>query len=256
MSIFASCWTKAGVFFVTRPLHHMVFTVAGSRPVAENSPIRADQTVRFNSGWALRHGFYQSVSPMDVALAEIVLVTNHFGFAASTLAKVYKERWHIELFFKAIKQNLKIKTFVGTTENALHIQIWTALLAILLLKWLHHLSRANWSLSNLTTMLRLNLFTHRDLLNWLHTPFGTPPLLPAPQQLSKLLFATAPDRYYGCFGQQWHTVAPPFKVGKQLQEQTESRREGTNLPKNSAWSIAKRIGRTAGAEARWPHRRC
>jgi len=112
-----------------------------------------------------------------------VLLTNHFGFAASTLAAIYKERWQIELFFKALKQNLKIKSFVGTTENALHIQIWTALIAILLLKWLHHLSKANWSLSNMATMLRLNLFTYRDLCDWLRNPFGTPPILPAAEQL-------------------------------------------------------------------------
>ena len=112
---------------------------------------------------------------------EIVLLTNHFDFAATTLAQIYKDRWEIELFFKALKQNLKIKSFVGTTENALHIQIWTALIAMLLLKWLHHLSQANWSLSNLATMLRLNLFTYRDLRDWLHNPFGTPPLVSRPR---------------------------------------------------------------------------
>ena len=73
------------------------------------------------------------------------------------------------------------------SENALHIQIWTALLALLLLKWLHHLSQAHWSLSNLATMLRLNLFTYRDLRDWLKDPFGTPPLIPGPQQLALAL---------------------------------------------------------------------
>ena len=87
------------------------------------------------------------------------------------------------MFFKALKQNLTVKTFVGTSENALRIQIWTALLALLLLKWLHHLSKANWSLSNLACMLRLNLFTYRELTKWLHDPMETPPLVPAPEQL-------------------------------------------------------------------------
>ena len=76
-----------------------------------------------------------------------------------------------------------MKSFVGTSENALRIQIWTALIALLLLKWLHHLSKAKWSLSNLASMLRLNLFTYRDLLTWLHEPFGTPPLPPPSEQL-------------------------------------------------------------------------
>ncbi len=88
----------------------------------------------------------------------LVLVTNHMHFAASTIARIYKERWQIEVFFKALKQNLKIKTFVGTTENALRIQIWTALIAILLLKWLHHLSKARWSLSNLASASPKSLY--------------------------------------------------------------------------------------------------
>ena len=109
---------------------------------------------------------------------EIVLLTNLFDFGATTVAAIYKERWKIELFFKALKQNLTVKSFVGTSENALRIQIWTALIALLLLKWLHHLSKANWSLSNLASMLRLNLFTYRDLTQWIHNPMGTPPLIP------------------------------------------------------------------------------
>jgi hypothetical protein len=188
-------WTEAGVFFVTRPLHHMVFEVLQSRPVPENSTIRSDQTIRFHSEWAQRHGFRLPLRRVVVwneeHQQEIVLLTNHFGFAASTVAAIYKERWQIELFFKALKQNLKIKTFVGTTENALHIQIWTALIAMLLLKWLHHLSKANWSLSNLATMLRLNLFTYRDLRDWINNPFGTPPILPVPEQL-RLELASLP----------------------------------------------------------------
>jgi len=77
--------------------------------------------------------------------------------------------------FKALKQNLTVKTFVGTSENALRIQIWTALIALLLLKWLHHLSKAAWSLSNLASMLRLNLFTYRELKQRIDNPMGTPP---------------------------------------------------------------------------------
>jgi Transposase DDE domain/Domain of unknown function (DUF4372) len=184
-------WTEAGVYFVTRPLHHMVFQVEQSRPVPANSSLRSDQTVRFTSEWAQRHGFKIPLRRIvvwnETKQQEIVLLTNHFDFDASTLADIYKERWQIELFFKALKQNLKIRSFVGTTENALHIQIWTALIAMLLLKWLHHLSQANWSLSNLATMLRLNLFTYRDLIQWLHHPFSTPPLQPHAPQLQLAL---------------------------------------------------------------------
>ena len=114
---------------------------------------------------------------------EIVLLTNHLDFGATTIADIYKDRWEIELFFKALKQNLKVKTFVGTSENALRIQIWTAMIALLLLKWMHFLSQASWSFSNLASLLRLNLFTYRDLREWLNKPFTTDPIIPGPEQL-------------------------------------------------------------------------
>lgn len=82
----------------------------------------------------------------------LVFLTNHFGFGASTIAAIYKERWQIELFFKALKQNLKIKTFVGTSANAVKIQVWTALIAILILRYLQLKSKFSWSLSNLVAL--------------------------------------------------------------------------------------------------------
>ena len=93
-----------------------------------------------------------------------------------------------ELFFKALKQNLKIKTFVGTSANAVHTQIWTALIAMLLLRYLQFSSRYGWSLSNLVALLRMNLFTHRDLMAWLNQPFATPP---NPQDAHQRHFAFA-----------------------------------------------------------------
>ncbi len=183
-------WIDRGVFFVTRPMHHMVYQVVQSRPLPQNSNILCDQIIRFSSKLArqtFKH-LLRRIVVWDAAHGrEIVLLTNHFDFGATTISHIYKERWEIELFFKALEQNLKIKSFVGTTENALAIQIWTALIAMLLLKWLHHLSQANWSLSNLATMLRLNLFTYRDLRDWLRNPFGTPPIVPGPEQLTLTL---------------------------------------------------------------------
>jgi len=108
-----------------------------------------------------------------------VFLTNHRGFAASTIAAIYRQRWQIELFFKALKQNLRIKTFVGTSSNALQIQIWTALIALLLLKYLQLRARFGWSLSNLAALLRQQLFVYRELWEWLDQPFQPPPLLSA-----------------------------------------------------------------------------
>ena len=119
-----------------------------------------------------RHGRYEKV-PASARRVEVVredtsdilvFLTNHHGPGAGTIAAIYKDRWQIELFFKALKQNLKIKTFVGTTANAVKIQIWTALISMLLLRYLQLSSRFGWSLANLVALLRVNLFTHRDLM--------------------------------------------------------------------------------------------
>src|SRR5664279_1480856 len=183
-------WTAAGIFFVTRLKDDAVFEVVEERQVPQKSQIISDHIIRLTSAKAqtdcpclLRHIL---VWDPDKERA-IDLLTNHLEFGATTIAAIYKDRWQIELFFKALKQNLTVKSFVGTSENALRIQIWTALIALLLLKWLHHLSKANWSLSNLASMLRLNLFTYRELTQWIDNPMGTPPLIPAAEQLTLAL---------------------------------------------------------------------
>jgi hypothetical protein len=105
----------------------------------------------------------------------MVLVTNHPRLAASTIAEIYRQRWQIETFFKSLKQLLKIKTFVGTSEKAVMTQIWTAMIAMLILRWLKLKSKYGWSLSNLVALLRQQLFVHRDLWIWLDDPFQGPP---------------------------------------------------------------------------------
>lgn len=183
-------WTETGIFFVTRLKDDALFEIVEERTKPQHSAICVDQNIRLTSGKGradcphlLRRVVVWVPEKEDV----IVLLTNHLEFGATTIASIYKDRWKLELFFKAIKQNLTVKTFVGTSENALRIQIWTALIALLLLKWLHHLSRANWSLSNLASLLRLNLFTYRELTKWLNDPLETPPLLPPPEQLTLAL---------------------------------------------------------------------
>lgn len=183
-------WTAREIYFVTRLKDNAVYEVTAECTVPENRDIPSDQLIRFTSEKACRDCpcVLRRVVVWDtVKQREIVLLTNLLAFGSTTIAAIYKDRWEIELFFKALKQNLKVKSFVGTSENALRIQIWTALIAILLLKWLHHLSKARWSLSNLASMLRMNLFTYRDFRAWLDNPFGTPPLLPPSQQLTLAL---------------------------------------------------------------------
>jgi hypothetical protein len=184
-------WTDRGVFFVTRLKDNAAYEVlASTSPDRLPHNIRADEIIVFTGAQALSdcpHALRRVVVWDEANQREIVLLTNLLEFGATTIAKIYKDRWEIELFFKALKQNLKVKTFVGTSRNALLIQIWTALIAILLLKWMHHLSQANWSFSNLASLLRMNLFTYRDLRRWLDSPFGTPPEVPPAEQLTLAL---------------------------------------------------------------------
>jgi hypothetical protein len=178
-------WTAKGIFFVTRMKRNADFEVVEHREPPKNSNVFMDNIVKLTGQAAkkcphlLRHVVVYDPKKKEF----LVLLTNHLDFGATTIAAIYKDRWEIELFFKALKQDLKIKSFVGTSENALRIQIWTALIAILILKWLHYLSTENWSFSNLASMLRLNLFTYRDLREWLDNPFGTEPLVPLPEQI-------------------------------------------------------------------------
>ena len=180
-------WTRNGVYFVTRLKENAVYLVIEEHPVAAVGNIVCDQTILLAAPHA------QSNCPFPLRRivitdpetgVPITLLTNHFVFAASTIGAIYKDRWQIELFFKALKQNLRVKTFVGTTENALYIQIWTALIAMLLIKFMQFKAAIAWSLSNLVAFLRWNLFTYRDLWQWLDRPEDTPPLEPAPTQLA------------------------------------------------------------------------
>lgn len=183
-------WCSQGVFFVTRMKQRTLYEVVETREVPQNRQILSDEIILLSSPKAQQDcsEHLRRVVVWDSENArEIVLLTNHLEFGATTISAIYKQRWQIELFFKALKQNLRIRTFVGTSENALRIQIWTAMITMLLLKWLHYLSKESWSFSNLASMLRLNLFTYRDLKEWLDKPFGTPPVVPHPDQLLLLI---------------------------------------------------------------------
>ncbi len=104
----------------------------------------------------------------------IEVITNNFSWTASTIAELYKQRWMIEIFFKELKQHLKIKSFIGTSENAMWIQIWTAMISLLILRYLKEIAKYPWSLSNLIAFLRMNLFVKIVLTEWLDNPFKPP----------------------------------------------------------------------------------
>jgi hypothetical protein len=171
--------TRQKVHFVTRLKDNEEYGIVEQREVLKGSNIIRDEVILLETQKEI--GPQASLRRIEVWVEEktqtLVFLTNHLRLAASTLAQIYKERWAIELFFKAIKQGLKIKTFVGTTENAVQTQIWTALIAMLLVKYLQLRATFDWSLSNLIALLRQQLFVYRDLFKWLNDPYQSPPAL-------------------------------------------------------------------------------
>ncbi len=179
--------TVEGVFFVTRMKTNTVYTVEEECEVPENGNVLRDQIIRLPA-WRqageepvlFRRIEYWNKDKREI----LVFFTNLLHLAASTIAAIYKDRWQVELFFKALQQTLKVKTFLGTSANAVKTQIWRALIAMLILKYLQMKSTFGWSLSNLAALLRQQLFIFRDLWAWLNAPLEGPP---AARQLGEQL---------------------------------------------------------------------
>jgi len=172
--------TRQEVYFVTRMKENAVYQVKAEFAVPQNRNVLKDQLIWFPS--QVKAGeepcLFRRVEIWDEDKQEsIAFLTSLLQLGATTIAAIYKDRWQVELFFKALKQNLKIKTFVGTSANAVKTQVWTALIALLMLKYLQLKSRFGWSLSNLIALLRQQLFMYRDLYQWLDDPFQAPPAL-------------------------------------------------------------------------------
>ena len=168
---------RRGVFFVTRMKRNADYEVLERRPTPERGGILADEVICFPSRAveSPEYVFRRVVKQQPGDEEPLVFLTNHLGFGPTTVAAIYKDRWQVELFFKALKQNLRIKTFVGVSPNAVRTQLFTALIAILVLRYLQLRGRFGWSLSNLAALLRQQLFVYRDLWAWLDEPFEPPP---------------------------------------------------------------------------------
>lgn len=167
--------TEEGVHFVTRLKDNAAYIVMERRN-SEGEGVRADEIVVLEKQARSETApFLRRIRYWDEAnRRELVFLTNHLELTAATVAAVYRERWQIELLFKALKQNLRVKTFVGTTANALKTQIWTALIALLAVKFLQLQATFCWSLSRLIALLRQQLFVYRNLWRWLESPFEPP----------------------------------------------------------------------------------
>jgi IS4 transposase len=159
-------WTTTGVWFVTRPRTNRLDDVLDRRPGPSRSAVLADAVIRLTSPHAADRCPVplRQVTIWDETQQRVLtFLTNLMHLAASTIAAIYKERWQIELLFKALKPHRRITTFVGTSANAVPIQLWIALIALLRLKFLQLTSTWRWSLSTLAALLRFNLLTYRNL---------------------------------------------------------------------------------------------
>ena len=148
------------IFFVTRQKRNARYEVLECRKVNKNQGLISDQTIRLtgaNSQECLVP--LRRIAYRDAATGRrYVFLTNHFKLAAKTIAGIYKERWQIEIFFRFIKQNLKIKAFIGNSENAVMTQIYAALIVYLLLCYTKFLCNLGVTLQNFMRILQLNLF--------------------------------------------------------------------------------------------------
>lgn len=170
-------WDSNNVHFVIRHKENFQFTVIkeNNLPENRNHHILKDEIIELKNTTS-KEKYPKKLRRIavwdDVNKQVIELITNQMTWTANTIALLYKCRWDIEIFFRDIKQLLHIKSFIGTSENAVLIQIWTALITILLLKALKAIAKYSWHLSNLVAFIRLNLFVKISLKEWLDNPFG------------------------------------------------------------------------------------
>lgn len=169
-------WDSSGVWFVVRHKENLQFTSIQENelPDGRHEHILKDERIQLTGPQTSKKypGPLRRVVVWDEQNQQVIeLITNHPRWTANTIGELYKSRWQIEIFFREIKQLLHIKSFIGTTENAVMIQIWTALITILILKALKEMAKHRWYLSNLVGFIRLNLFVKIDLQQWLDYPF-------------------------------------------------------------------------------------
>jgi hypothetical protein len=165
---------STGAFFVTRLKSNADLQVVESFLTDQRDEhILTDQDIRLT-------GFYSSKKyPKNLRIVKVydeindqtlVLLTNQLSWTAQTISQLYKARWDVEVFFRHLKQLFRVKTFVGTSANAVRIQMWCSMIAILLTRYLKLKAQYKWHLSNLITFLRINLFVKIDLWKWLDKP--------------------------------------------------------------------------------------
>lgn len=169
-------WDSNGVYFVVRHKDNIRFKTLKELELPEkrHQHILKDEIIEL-TGLKTKEKYPKSLRRValwdDKNQQTIEVITNQMSWTANTITELYKARWEVEIFFRDIKQQLHIKSFIGTSQNAVMIQIWTALITILILKALKTQAKHAWYLSNLVAFIRLNLFVKVDLHKWLDNPF-------------------------------------------------------------------------------------
>jgi Transposase DDE domain/Domain of unknown function (DUF4372) len=169
-------WDSKSVFFVVRHKDNFQYTVIKENELPQNKHehLLKDEIIELkNEGSKEKYPKQlRRVSLWDEENKQVIeVITNQLKWVANTIAELYKSRWQVEILFREIKQSLHIKSFIGTSENAVKIQIWTALITILVLKALKATAEFKWHLSNLVAFIRLNMFVKINLMLWLNKPF-------------------------------------------------------------------------------------
>jgi len=158
--------TDKGIYWVTRIRGNAKYKVLERRKHKNNSAITSDQTIKYSSKQRDGEKFYpiRRIGYRDPETGQrYVFITNHFDWSAQTIADIYKQRWQVELFFKWIKQNLKIKTFLGNSKNAVLTQVLASLCIYLLIAFMKFQSKTTHSMQQIIRLIHTNLFSRRDL---------------------------------------------------------------------------------------------
>ena len=163
-------WHKAltdkGIYWVTRIRGNAQYKVLERKEVTNNSAVTSDQIIKYSSKQRDGDKLYpiRRIGYRDPETGQrYVFITNHFDWSAQTIADIYKQRWQVELFFKWIKQNLKIKTFLGNSKNAVLTQVLSALCIYLLIAFMKFKSKITQSMQQIIRLIHTNLFSKRDL---------------------------------------------------------------------------------------------
>lgn len=169
-------WDSNQVYFVVRHKENIQFRSIKENELADNrhQHVLKDEIIELTGAQSKNKysGKLRRIAIWDEQNQQVIeIITNQMSWTANTISELYKARWQVEIFFREIKQLLHIKSFIGTSQNAVMIQIWTALITILLLKALKEMAKYKWNLSNLVAFIRLNLFVKIDLQHWSDHPF-------------------------------------------------------------------------------------